>query len=121
MFFLVSCVALLIYTVFDTFILGLYGENYKTDTIPFLISNLSIPLMIVSSFLRGNLMVMEHQKVMLFMSIVASLFFIFVLYGGLISGMPGVNAYFWGQFVQYAIMFGISFYVIKKDKSRLLR
>lgn len=121
MFFLVSCVALLIYTLFDTFILGLYGENYKTDTIPFLISNLSIPLMIVSSFLRGNLMVMEHQKVMLFMSIVASLFFIFVLYGGLISGMPGVNAYFWGQFVQYAIMFGISFYVIKKDKSRLLR
>lgn len=120
-FLFISIGIFIIFTLFDTFILGLYGEGYKSDTIPFLIANLSIPLMIVGGFIRGNLTIMEHQKVMLMLSIICSLSFISVLYIGLEFGWPSVNAYFWGQFTHFAIAALISFYIFRLDKQRLLK
>lgn len=119
-FLLISIGIFVLFTLLDTFILGLYGNGYKADTTPFLIANLSIPLMIVGGFIRGNLTIMEHQKIMLVLSITCSLSFIFVLYIGIKLGWPSVNAYFWGQFAHFAIATLISFYIFRLDKHRLL-
>lgn len=120
LFLVVSLAIIGFYTCFDTFILGLYGKEYTVDTTPFFISNLSVPLMVLCSFLKANMTILEHQKWMLLVSIIASLLFILTLYLCIGFGIRGVESFFWGYFVQYLVTFIFCFIVFRIDKKHFL-
>lgn len=118
--FLLSALFFTLYTLFDSRILGLYGGAYKSDTFPFLLSNLIIPFLIVGNFLKINLTIMEHQRIMLMISITYSAVFIGIVYTMLQMNYNSVIAYFCGQIGQYVFSFSACMYVYIKDKRNKL-
>ena len=94
-----------ILSLFGSQLLGLYGNEYKADLNGFYVAMVSFPFMMTVSLLRSNLLIKEHQRLMLVTSIIASFIQIGLMYWLLPVGVNPVMAYFWGQLGYYFVMF----------------
>lgn len=106
-----------ILSLFGSPLLGLYGGEYQADLNGLYIAMISFPFMIAISLLRSNLLIKEHQRLMLVTSIVASFIQIGVMYWLLPIGLNPVQAYFWSQFGYSLIVFMIFGICTLKDAS----
>lgn len=88
----------------DQFILGLFGEGYKNESVAYMISNFAIPFLIIGNLLKIDLVVREFQGFLLSVSIISSALFIFTLYFLVDMGYSSVIAYFVGQFIQVLVI-----------------
>ena len=103
-------------TLFGRFLLGLYGASY-VDLYPSFVISLIITIIILfSTLLKTNMMIREHQQLILVMTIVSSLFFVMFFYAFLHYDVNILNAYLFAQGVQYGVqlVFGLISYF--KDK-----
>lgn len=113
------CVVVLL-IMLDKTVLGLFGDNYKNDNYSYMIGMFVLPFYMAVSLLRVNLLVMEHQKVMLFISIFSNIIFILLLYIGIYFDMYMVDLYFYSLLIQQVIVFIVMFKITQYDKKRLL-
>lgn len=102
---LVGIVGTLGLSLCGSFVLGLYGESYKTDIDAFYVAMLSFPLMITTNLMKSSLLIKEHQQLMLIASILSSIGQIGIMYVLLPRGINPVSVYFWGQIMYYFITF----------------
>ena len=102
-------------------LLGLYGPAYTTDSIPFVIAIIAMPLYILCSLLKVNLLIREHQQAMLCMSILGSFLFISGLYILLHVNISSVSAFFIAQFLQISMTLIWCMQIYIKDKRTLLK
>lgn len=119
-FTLISFVLIVVFQLLNKEILGLYGREYTEDTIPFLIANVSIPLLIIGNLLKIDLIIHEHQRLMLVASLVSSLAFICSMLIFIDFGLDCVSSYFYGQIIQLVIMYILFKFQFNKDKRTLL-
>lgn len=96
-----------IISLFGSPLLGLYGNEYKADLNGLYIAMISFPFMLTIGLLRSNLLIKEHQRLMLVTSIAASFIQIGLMYCLLPIGVNPVMAYFGGQFGYYLVIFAI--------------
>jgi len=108
---LVGIVGTAILCICGKFILSLYGNEYTNDIAPFHIAMAGFPLLLLINLLRCNMLIKEHQRAMLFISILSSFAQIFLMYMMLPHCANPVAAYFWGQNGYCIIMF-LSFITI---------
>lgn len=105
---LIGIAGTVLLSICGDFILGLYGESYKSDINAFYTAMASFPLLICISLMKSNLLIKEHQRIMLITSVSASILLLVTMYLLLPTGMPSVSAYFWGQMTYCTVTF-ISF------------
>lgn len=118
-FTIVSLVLIVLFQICSKQILGLYGNEYVEDSIPFLIANLAIPLLIIGNLLKIDLIIHEHQHLMLVASVISSIAFIISMLLFINIGMECVISYFGGQIVQLIVMYIMFKYQYIKDKKIL--
>lgn len=120
LFWIASILLFLALQLSDNVILRMYGEAYVNDTYPFLIANLAIPFLIIGNLLKIDLIIHEHQQLMLCVSMISIAVFIGVVYLLLYMNINCVAAYFYGQLAQTIVVFGICKYQFNKDRKILL-
>lgn len=119
-FLIGSSLVAILFICCNKILLGLYGPEYSTDSTPFAIAIIAMPLYILSSLLKVNLLIREHQQTMLCMSILGSFLFISALYAFLSANMSSVSAYFIAQFLQFSMTLIWCMRIYIKDKRTLL-
>lgn len=110
----------IIFSLLSKPILSLYGTAYVSDWEAMAISNFAIPFLMVLSLLKINLVLQEHQKWMLYISIFWNIIWIVTLFLFLKLGMKPLYAFFGSQLIGvgiYLIGFGMGY---EKDKANLL-
>ena len=117
-------VGVLIFVLLSTFaspLLSLFGNNYINDTEPLYIANFTIPFYLLFSLLNIHMVIKEHQRSMLivtlFSELLSFLFFVILLK---YSEILPVSTYFISQIILVATKFLSYFYFFYKDKHQLL-
>ncbi len=99
-------------------LLGLYGSEYKEDYMAYFIGMSALPLFILGNLLKINILVREHQRLMILISLMSSVSLVVVLYACLDGGVNSVQSYFFAQLAQVAcILLFVSMQYIKDKKS----
>ena len=114
-----SLLMILVFQIFSRQILGLYGAAYAEDSFPFFIANLAIPFLLIGNLLKIDLIIHEHQRLMLVASILSSVAFIGCMLLLMHMGMDSVVAYFGGQLAQVLIIYIIFKIQYNKNKHEL--
>ena len=96
---------IVVFQIFSKQILGLYGAAYADDSFPFFIANLAIPFLLVGNLLKIDLIIHEHQRLMLIVSIISSVVFMGCMLLLIHLGIESVVAYFGGQLAQVLIIY----------------
>lgn len=115
-----TAVALLLSLAADP-VLNLYGSSYMSNRLQLIIANVGIPFLLLSGLLRIDLIIQEHQKQLLFISIGWNFVWIVVLILSLLSGIHPLTAFFVSQQLAIAFQYLLIYTVFQKDKKRLLK
>ena len=118
--FLGSAGAVILFCLLNQFILNLFGSDYTSASLPYFIGMLGLPFLLVGNFLKINLIIREHQRLMLLISIVSNLLFIITLYGLLWMGIECVTAFFISQTVQMIFVYIICEWKYRSEEKELL-
>lgn len=118
-FVLGSFLLLVVFQIFSRQILGLYGTEYAEDSFPFFIANLSIPFLLVGNLLKIDLIIHEHQRLMLIVSVISSVAFIGCMLLLIHVGIDSVVSYFGGQLAQVLIIYLVFKFQYNKNKREL--
>lgn len=92
-------------SMFGQQVLALYGKAYSEDVSPYYIAMFSFPLMLTISLFRTNLLIKEHQQLMLFSSVLSSIVQIVLMYYLLNLNVNTISSYFLAQLGYYCISF----------------
>ena len=101
---------------FGEFLLSIFNKTYTNSYSPYVISILIMPLLLYSTLFKLNLMILEHQVGMLWMTIISSICFLLFFY---LFGFIGVNmlyAFFYAQAVQFGYQLLYSLKVFYSDQ-----
>lgn len=118
-FVIASLLMFVVLQIFSRQILGLYGAAYAEDSFPFFIANLSIPFLLVGNLLKIDLIIHEHQRLMLVVSILSSVAFIGCMLLLMHMEIDSVVAYFGGQLAQFLVVYLIFKIQYNKSKQEL--
>lgn len=102
-------------------ILRLYGTSYISNNMQLVIANIGIPFLLLSGLLRIDLIIQEHQKQLLYISVSWNLLWIVVLISSLMLGVHSLTAFFGSQLSAIVAQYLLIYLIFKKDKNRLLR
>lgn len=117
---LMSIVLVFLLGLFGKFILGLFNDIYIENYNSYLLSLLAVPLLLLGAMYKLNMMVKEHQKGMLFMSILSSVFFVLFLYAFIALGYNVLNAFFLAQSIQFGTQCLIGWSFFTRDKKAVI-
>ena len=114
---LVQVIIIPLLVIFGRFFLSLYGKPYIEYYSSFVVSLIAIPLLLYSALFKTNMLIREHQQLMLQMSIFSSLAFFVSFYIFINLNFNVVNSYLLAQSLQYAVqlLYGVLSYL--KDKT----
>lgn len=101
----IGIIGTILMSVLGNFLLGLYGSAYTKDLPAFYIAMSTFPLLITISLMKTNMLIMEHQKILLIISIISSILQLATMYILLPKGENPVSAYFWSQITYCIITF----------------
>lgn len=101
-------------------ILHLYGAEFISDWPSMIISNFSIPILMLISVFRVDLILQEHQQSLLIISIVWNSIWLISLYLLLRLGSNPLCSFFISQNIGAAIYLISLWLIFKKDKTALL-
>lgn len=120
LFTLVGVVLFIMFSAFSKPLLGLYGESYVNDWPAMIVSNIGIPVIMLICLYRIDLVIREHQSLLLYISVVWNLLWLGSLYMLLESGVVPLMAFFVSQLVGWLSNLLLFFIVYKRDKRELL-
>ena len=103
-------------SIFSKQVLGLYGDEYRIDYVAMIISNLEIPLLLYVGLLKLDLIIQEHQKQLMYISVIWNIIWLLLLYVLFRIGLDSIVAFFLSQLCALSI-YSIYVYIqYKKDK-----
>lgn len=117
LFCIIGIVIALFLSVFASYLLSLFGNNYICDTKPLYIANFTIPFYLLFSLLNVHMIINERQKNMLIITVfseISSLLFFIILLK--FTTIIPVSTYFISQILLVIFKFSGYFYFFLKDK-----
>lgn len=110
-----------IFSIFSKPILSLYGHDFVEDWPAMIISNFGIPLTMLISLFRIDLLLKDHQQYLLYISIVWNAVWLITLYVLIHIGVNPLYSFFISQNIG-AVVFILGLYIVyKKDKNYYLQ
>lgn len=111
----VSLLVSLLSSIVSPYLLRLYGTEYSTEVFSFVLCMLSLPFLVSVNLYKVHMMIMDHQKYMLLVTFVSSIFYLGLVYLLLENDVYGVEAFFWGQLMQILILYIGGRYIYRQD------
>lgn len=102
-------------------LLGLYNATYTDDWVSLCISNLCIPLSLLISLLKTELLLQEHQRFLMVASLIWNIIWIGVFCVLIQAGTDALIAFFISEVIGLAFNCVLSFACYIYDKRKLLR
>lgn len=100
-------------------ILSLYGKAYVSDSTGLFLSNIGIPLLILVGLLKIDLIIQEHQKQLLYISIGWNIVWLSLFLIALECGIMPLHAFFATQLIGILLMLLLYWIIYNNDKTRL--
>jgi len=119
LFALYGVIVAVTFSVFGELILSLYGKAYMHDNISLFLSNIGILPLIFLGLLRIDLIIQEHQKQLLYISIGWNCVWLLLFFITLKMGMTPLYAFFASQLIGITLQYTLYYAVYRKDKRRL--
>lgn len=102
-------------------VLNLYGFSYTSNYTQLVIANIGIPFLLLSGLLRIDLIIQEHQRQLLFISVGWNLLWGVVLISLLMLGVHSLTAFFASQLLAFVFQYLLIYLFFRKDRKKLLR
>ena len=106
-------------SIFSKFILRLYGPGYVDDYYGCVIANFGIPIIMCLSLFRVNMVIQEHQKHLLNISIIWNCLWLVLLYLLIKVQVPPLYSFFISYNLSNIVGLIYMYIFYKKDKLRL--
>lgn len=119
-FLLIGIALFIVFSILNRPILWLYHPDYVTEWKSLIISSACIPFSLVLSLVRNDLIIQEHQRVLLLISIIWNLIWIILFVALVKLGLPSLESYFYGELCAIVFQFIVCLLVYLKDKRTLL-
>lgn len=116
---LVGITMAVLLSVFSQPVLGLYGKDYMVDYVPMIISNIEIPMLLLAGLYKIDLVIQEHQKKLLYISIIWNALWLLLLFLFLSIGMVSLHAFFISQLIALAVYLAYLYIIFLRDKKKL--
>lgn len=101
-------------------VLWLYSPDYVSDWLSLCISNICIPLAMTNTLLKQELLLQEHQRYMMVVSIITAFSWIGAYYALYTFGMEPLVCFFVGETISLVFSFALLYMCYTKDKRALL-
>lgn len=101
-------------------VLWLYHPEYVNDWKSLVISNATLPIALILSLVKTDLILQEHQRALLFISIGWNILWISVFVFLVKLGIVPLEAFFYGELLALLTQFSCCYYIYSCDKKRLL-
>lgn len=117
---LILLVVIPLLIVFGKFLLSLYGKGYVENYPSLLLSLAIIPMLLYGTLFKTNMIIHEHQRIMLWMTIISSVLYIGFFYILILNGVNALDSVLIAQSLQYAVqlVYGLLFYLRDKKAIR---
>lgn len=101
-------------------ILSLFGSSYSANYRDLFFSNLGIPLLMLSGLLRIDLIIQEHQKLLLYISILWNTIWIAAFYLLLELDVIPLRAFFVSQLLGISLQSVLYYIIYRRDQKHLM-
>lgn len=113
------CIAFLL-SVCGKFILWLYSPEYVNDWLSLCISNICIPFAMLITLVKQELLLQEHQRYMMVVSIITAFVWLGIYCALQSTGLEALVAFFIGEIVSLIICYIFNYILYSRDKQKLL-
>ena len=110
-----------IFSLLSRPILFLYGKDYVADWPAMILSNAAIPITMLIGLYRVDLILKEHQRALLYTSIIWNAIWLISQYLMMISGVEALYTFFGSQLLGAIVFVFILFSIYKRDKDDYLK
>lgn len=114
---LAGAVLFVIVAVSGRFLLSIFNEVYVEDIYAYYVGMVFLPIHLFVILYKVHMVIWEHQRLMLAMTIVSSVFYIASLFLLLSIGYSSIIAFFGAQLVQEVTILLFAYYSYKKDNN----
>ena len=119
-FLLIGTAMFILFSLTSPWILALYGKDYVSDWPLIVIASIGIPIHLLTSLTKIDLILQEHQQKLLYIAAAWNLLWIVALYALLIAGIVPVYSFFISQLLGFFLQAVFIMVIYKKDRKRLL-
>ena len=108
-------VLFIIVAVFGKFLLSIFNEIYVEDIDAYYVGMVFLPIHLFVILYKVHMVIWEHQRLMLAMTLISSIWYLISLFVLLNLGLNSVIAFFGAQLVQEIVILLFAFYSYRKD------
>ena len=119
-FLLAGTAMCVLFSLASPWILALYGKDYVSDWPLMIVACIGIPVLMLTSLTKIDLILQEHQQKLLYISVAWNLLWIVALYALLAAGIVPVYSFFISQLLGFFLQYVIILVIYKNDRKRLL-
>ncbi len=112
---LAGIVLFTIVAVFGKFLLSIFNEVYVEDIDAYYVGMVFLPIHLFVILYKVHMVIWEHQRLMLVMTLVSSIFYLASLFVLLNAGFSSIIAFFGAQLVQEITILLFAYYSYKRD------
>ena len=109
----------IIISMMGNLILSLYGKSYVSDNTGLILSKISIPLLVLIGLIKIDLIIQEHQKQLLYISIGWNIIWLILFFVALEYKAMPLHAFFGTQFIGILFQFLLFWTIYNNDRNRL--
>ena len=100
--------------------LFLFGREYIQDWPILIICCLGIPISLMMSLIKQSLIIQEHQRELMVISIFWNILWGIIFYVLVNLGLDSLYAFFYSEIIAWLINYGLSYWLYTFDKKRLV-
>ena len=100
--------------------LFLFGREYIQDWPVLVICCLGIPISLMMSLIKQSLILQEHQRELMVISIFWNILWLVFFYMLVQFGIDSLYAFFYSEIMAWFVNLGLSYWLYKSDKSKLI-
>ncbi len=119
-YLLIGIICFVFLSILSPFILSLYGNEFSGDWPIMVVANIGIPLFMLISLYRMDLILKEHQRYLLLTSVIWNVIWLLVLVSMTKSEMNPLLSFFVSQTIATAVFVFLLFVRYRKDKNKLI-
>ena len=119
-FLVIGILLFVLLSILNKPILWLYHPDYMTEWKSLIISSACIPFSLVLSLVRNDLIIQEHQRALLIISILWNFIWIALFVSLARLGIPSLESYFYSELCAIVLQLIICLGIYNRDKNTLL-
>jgi len=119
-FCLAGILIFVLFSLLSKNILVLFGSAYVGDWKELVVCCLGIPIALMMTLIKQSLILQEHQRELMYISITWNILWVVLFYYLVQIGFNTLMSFFISRFISWILNWSLSIWLYNKDKTRLL-